>query len=251
MWFARKLAATATVRRLIPYSPANAKIPATTKPVIKSARSCDGRTASTKTIRNPRTKRKTTTAYSAAVAKSGRNGMTGPRTERHPLTLRRKDVENVDRLASSQIGHLSRIQPRGPDRTGLAVVPDDDFVPRSDLRGRVAHADREDVAPREEVFDFDPVRVLSGQEFPSGQGQGKHPVVGVHRDLHPFPNDPDEREAATERSGFNEAQTRFAELKARDVHHFFSEAFAARDGVKRGTHVGERLRQGGEGLVRG
>src|SRR6267378_646425 len=231
MWFARKLAATARLRRLIPYSPAKTKIPATTKSVIKRASSCDGRTASTKTIRKPRTKRKTTTAYSAAVAKSGRNGMTGPRTDHHPLTLRRKDVANVDGLASSQIDHLSRIQPRGPDRTCLAVVPDDDFVPRPDLRGCLAYADREYVASREEVFDFDPVRVLSGQEFPSGQGQGKHPVVRVHRDLHPFPNDPDEREATTERSGVNEAQTRFAELKARDVQHFFSEAFAARDGV--------------------
>src|SRR6267378_6795024 len=251
MWFARKLAATARLRRLIPYSPANAKIPATTKSVIKSARSCDGRTASTKTIRNPRTKRKTTTAYSAAVAKSGRNGMTGPRTDRHPLTLRRKDVANVDGLASSQIDHLSRIQPRGPDRTGLAAVPDDDVVPRSDLRGRVAHADREDVAPREEVFDFDPVGVLSRQEFPSGQRQGKHPVVRVHRDLHPFPNDSDEREAATERSGFDEAQTRFAELKARDVHHFLREPFAARDRMEGRTHAVQCLRQGGEGLVRG
>src|SRR6267143_2025750 len=139
MWFAMKLAATARLRTHSPYSPAKTKIPATTKSVIK---------------------RKTTTAYSAAVAKSGRNGMTGPRTDRHPLTLRRKDVANVDGLASSQIDHLSRIQPRGPDRTGLAVVPDDDFVPRPDLRGCLAHADREDVAPRKEVFDFDPVRVL-------------------------------------------------------------------------------------------
>src|SRR5882762_6939360 len=155
MWFARKLAATARLRRLIPYSPAKTKIPATTKSVIKRARSCDGRTDSTNTMKKPRTKRKTTTAYSAAVAKSGRNGMSGPRTDRHPLTLRRKDVANVDCLAPPQIDHLSRIQPRGPDRACLAVVPDHDFIPRSNLLRRVAHADREDVASREEVFDFD------------------------------------------------------------------------------------------------
>src|SRR5712691_3103678 len=231
-WFEMKLAATARLRRLIPYSPASTKIPATTKSVIKRATSCDVRTASTNTIRRPRTKRKTTTAYSAAVARSGRNGMSGPRTDRPPLTLRRNDVANVDCLAPSQIDHLPRIQPRGPDRACLAFVPDDDFVPGSDLLGRAAHSDREDVAFREEVFDFDPVRVLPGQELAPGQRQGEHPVVRVHRNLRPLPDHADEREAAAERSGFPEAHTGIAELKARDVRHFLGEAFAARDGME-------------------
>src|SRR5438309_4833612 len=247
-----RAAPTPSARKAIPVSPIPASTTAMRKEPRRRAISRRGGTVSTKMTRNPSARRKTTTPYRPAAARSWRAAISRPMAALAIILWRAlQHMPNVDGFAPSEILHLPPSEPSRPDGTDFALVPHRNFVAGPDLARRVSDSDREDVAHREEALDLDPIDVLPGHEFAPRQGQGKHAARGVHRELLPSSEHPDIGKTASERRSFDEAQSGVAELEAGDVRHLLREARTFRH-VPDGTrHLIQRPGQGDERILRG
>src|SRR5438132_795952 len=246
-----------SARKATPVSPIPARTTATRKDPRRRAISRRGGTVSTKMTRNPSARRKTTTPYRPAAARSGRAAISRPMAALAIILWRAlQHMPNVDGFAPSEILHFPPSEPSRPDGTDFAVVSHRNFVAGPDLARRVSDSDREDVAYREEVLDLDPIGVLLGQDFAPRQGQGKHAARGVHRELMASSEHPDIGKTPSERGPFDEAQPGVAELEAGEVRHLLREARArgGRPGTEGGSGSSSRAcarnRGGGAGPVR-
>src|SRR5207253_2982627 len=251
-WFATRAAPTPSARKAIPVSPIPASTTATRKEPRRRAISRRGGTVSTKMTRNPSARRKTTTPYRPAAARSGRAAISRPMAALAIILWRAlQHMPNVDGFAPSELLLFPPSEPSRPHGTDFALVPHRNFVAGPDLGSRVSDSDREDVAHREEVVNLDPIGVLLGQDFAPRQGQGKHAARGVHRELLPSSKHPDIGKAASERRSFDEAQSGVAELEAGEVRHLLREARTFRyrpDGTR---HLIQRPGQRDERILRG
>src|SRR5437867_12257561 len=209
-----------SARKATPVSPIPARTTATEKDQRRKAISRRDETVSMKMTRNPSARRKTTTPYRPAAARSRRAAISVP-IAAVAINLWRalQHMPNVDGFAPSEILHFPPSEPSRPDGTDFALVPHRNFVAGPDLASRVSDSDREDVAHREEVVDLDPVGVLLGKDFATRRGQRKHAARGVHRELRPSSEHPDIGRTASERRSFDEAQSRVAELAAGELGH--------------------------------
>src|SRR5437667_260949 len=158
-----------SARKATPVSPIPARTTATRKDPRRRAISRRGGTVSTKMTRNPSARRKTTTPYRPAAARSGRAAISRPMAALAIILWRAlQHMPNVDGFAPSEILHFPPSEPSRPDGTDFVLVPHRNFVAGPDLASRVSDSDREDVAHREEVVDLDAVGVLRAEE---GVGQ--------------------------------------------------------------------------------
>src|SRR6059058_728368 len=204
----------------------------------------------TATRKDPR--RKTTTPYRPAAARSGRAAISRPMAALAIILWRAlQHMPNVDGFAPSEILHFPPSEPSRPDGTDFVLVPHRNFVAGPDLASRVSDSDREDVAHREEVVDLDPVGVLLGKDFAPRQGQRKHAARGVHRELLPSSEHPDIGKTASERRSFDEAQSGVAELEAGEVRHLLRESGTFRHRPDGTRHLIQRPGQRDERILRG
>src|SRR5712692_1940838 len=115
---------------------------------------------------------------------------------RGPIMLWRQPfhMADVDGLAPVEILHLAPAEPRRPHGADLSLVADHDVIARPDLGRRIHDADREDIAFGLEVFDLDPVRIGTGEDFASVQRQREEAPTRVHGHLLAMAHDADVRE---------------------------------------------------------
>src|SRR5256885_2320793 len=157
-WFATRAAPTPSARKAIPVSPIPASTTATRKAPRRRAISRRGGTGSTKMTRTPSARRKTTTPYRPAAARSGRAAISRPMAALAIILWRAlQRMPNVDGFAPSEILHLPPSEPSRPDGTDFALVPHRNFVAGADLARRLSDSDRGDVAHREGVLDLHPI----------------------------------------------------------------------------------------------
>src|SRR5438046_6989796 len=150
-----------SARKATPVAPNPASTTATRQEPRRRAISRRGGTVSTKMTRNPSARRKTTTPYRPAAARSGRAAISRPMAASAIILWRPlQHMPNVDGFAPSEILHFPPSEPTRPYGQDFALVPHRNFVAGPDLGRRVSDSDREDVTHREEVLDLDPVGVL-------------------------------------------------------------------------------------------
>src|SRR5437867_5579207 len=147
-----------SARKATPVSPIPARTTATEKDQRRKAISRRDETVSMKMTRNPSARRKTTTPYRPAAARSGRAAISRPMAALAIILWRAlQHMPNVDGFAPAEILHLPPSEPRRPDGTDFALVAHRNFVAGANLARRVSDSAREDVAHREEVFDLESV----------------------------------------------------------------------------------------------
>src|SRR2546426_8430227 len=198
--------ATPSARKERPASPFDTSPAAITRVSTRPARRRRIEMASTNTTRNPNVRRKTTSPYRDASARSGRNAIRRRPMPQRSLTLWRRGhrMPDVDRLAALQINHLARVEPRRPDGPHLPRTANDDLVSGSNFRRRVRDADSEDVPLRDEILNLHPIGVGLGEDRAALEGQRQHPAPRMHRDLTPVPDHADIRESTAEGRPFGE-----------------------------------------------
>src|SRR3989442_14387954 len=135
--------ATPSARRERPASPFDRSPAAITRVTTRPARSRRIEMASTNTTRNPNVRRKTTSPYRDASARSGRSATCLRPMPQRSLTLWRRGhhMPDVDRLAALQVDHLARVEPRRPDGPHLPPMANDDLVSGPNFRPPVPDTD--------------------------------------------------------------------------------------------------------------
>src|SRR5207249_5346506 len=180
-----------SARKATPVSPIPASTTATRKDPRRRAISRRGGTVSTKMTRNPSARRKTTTPYRPAAARSGRAAIWRPMAALAIILWRAlQHMRYVDGFAPSEILHFPPSEPSRPDGTDFALVPHRNFVAGPDLGRRVSDSDAKELTHGRKASDLTPEAFLLGQTLPPGQGQESNAARGGNRDRRPSPDHP-------------------------------------------------------------
>src|SRR5439155_12508968 len=120
--FAVRAAPIPSARKATPVSPIPARTAATRKDPRRRAISRRGGTVSTKMTRNPSARRKTTTPYRPAAARSGRAAISRPMAALAIILWRAlQHMPNVDGFVPSEILHFPPSEPSRPDGTDFVL----------------------------------------------------------------------------------------------------------------------------------